>query len=140
MADRWTRLAELAVHGANVQRDQIVMVSAELGQEDLARPVAAAAYARGAKYVDVVYFDPHLKRARVQHADPETLDYVPEWYGERLLTLAEGHGARIALAGAVEPNLMDDLDSSLVGRDRLPLLKSSHSPPTPRAIRDVRSR
>ena len=90
MADRWTRLAELAVHGANVQPDQIVMVSAELGQEELARAVAAAAYGRGAKFVDVVYFDPHLKRARVENADPETLDYVPGWYGERLLTLGRG--------------------------------------------------
>ncbi len=125
MADRWTRLAELAVHGANVQPDQILMVSAELGQEELARAVAAAGYARGAKFVDVVYFDPHLKHARVQFADPETLDYVPDWYGERLLTLAEGRGARIALSGPIEPNLMDDLDSTLVGRDRLPWLKET---------------
>ena len=70
MADRWTRLAELAVHGANVQPDQILMVSAELGQEELARAVAAAGYGRGAKFVDVVYFDPHLKRARVAARRP----------------------------------------------------------------------
>ena len=125
MADRWTRLADLAVHGANVQPDQIVMVSAELGQEELARAVAASAYARRAKFVDVVYFDPHLKRARVQNADPETLDYVPGWYGERMLTHAEGHGARIALSGPIEPNLMDDLDKTLVGKDRLPWLKET---------------
>ena len=84
MEDRWTRLAELAAHGANVQAGQIVMVSAELGQEALARPVAAACYERGAKFVDVVYFDPHLKRARIENADPSTLEYVPEWYAERL--------------------------------------------------------
>ena len=125
MADRWTRLADLAVHGANVQPDQIVMVSAELGQEELARAVAASSYGRGAKFVDVVYFDPHLKRARVENADPETLDYVPDWYGERLLTLADGHGARIALSGPTEPNLMNDLDKTLVGRDRLPWLKET---------------
>ena len=125
MADRWTRLADLAVHGANVQPGQIVMVSAELGQEELARAVAASSYGRGAKFVDVVYFDPHLKRARVENADPETLDYVPDWYGERLLTLADGHGARIALAGPTEPNLMNDLDKTLVGRDRLPWLKET---------------
>ena len=113
MADRWARLAELAVHGANVQPDQIVMVSAELGQQELARAVAAAAYGRGAKFVDVVYFDLHLKRARVENADPETLEYVPGWYGERLLTLAEGRGARVVLAGPTEPNLMDDLDATL---------------------------
>jgi aminopeptidase len=125
MADRWTRLAELAVHGANVQPDQILMVSAELGQEELARAVAAAGYARGARFVDVAYFDPHLKHARVQYADPATLDYVPDWYGERLLTLADGRGARIALSGPIEPNLMDDLDATLVGRDRLPWLKET---------------
>ena len=125
MTDRWTRLAELAAHGANVQPGQIVMVSAELGQEPLARPVAAACYERGAKFVDVVYFDPHLKRARIENADPSTLEYVPEWYAERLLTLADGRGARIALAGPTEPGLLDGLDPSLVGRDRLPWLKEA---------------
>jgi len=50
------RLAELAVGcGANVQNDQIVMVTAELGREPLARAVAAAAYRAGARYVDVNY-------------------------------------------------------------------------------------
>ena len=69
MADRWTRLAELAVHGANIQAGQIVLVTAEIGQEELARAVAAAAYDRGAKFVDVDYFDPWVKRARIEHAD-----------------------------------------------------------------------
>jgi aminopeptidase len=120
---RLTRLAELSVHGANVQPGQIVIVSAELGQEDLARAVAAAAYDRGAKFVDVDYFDPLVKRARIEHADPETLDFVPSWYGERMLAHAETRGARVTLAGATSPNLLDDLDSTLVGRDRLPYLK-----------------
>jgi aminopeptidase len=123
MDERWTRLASLAVHGANVQPGQTVMVSAEIGQEAAARAIAAAAYDRGAEFVDVVYFDPHLKRARVEHADPETLDYVPEWYAERLLGVANGHGARIVLAGPTEPNLMSGLDPALVGKDRLPWLK-----------------
>jgi aminopeptidase len=123
MEERWTRLASLAVHGANVQPGQTVMVSAEIGQEAAARAIAAAAYDRGAGFVDVVYFDPHLKRARIEHADPETLDYVPEWYGERLLGVASGHGARIVLAGPTEPNLMNGLDPALLGKDRLPWLK-----------------
>jgi aminopeptidase len=108
-----------------VQPGQIVMVTAELGQEELARAVAAAAYEREAAFVDVVYFDPHVKRARIQHADPSTLDYVPDWYGERMLALANERGARISLAGATAPNLLDDLDTSLVGKDRLPWLKET---------------
>jgi aminopeptidase len=123
MDERWTRLASLAVHGANVQPGQTVMLSAEIGQEDAARAIAAAAYDRGAAFVDVVYFDPFLKKARIEHADPETLEYVPDWYGERLLGVANGHGARIVLAGPTEPNLMNGLDPSLLGKDRLPWLK-----------------
>jgi aminopeptidase len=123
MDDRWQRLAELAIDGANLQPGQIMMVTGELEQAELARAVAAAAYRRGAKFVDVVYFDPRLKRARVENADPDTLEYVPEWYGERLLTHAAGNGARVTLAGTTEPNLLDDLDKALVGKDRLPFLK-----------------
>jgi aminopeptidase len=123
MDQRFVRLAELSVHGANVQPGQIVIVGAELGQEDLARALAAAAYDRGAKFVDVSYFDPFVKRARIEHADPETLEFVPSWYGDRMLAHAEGKGARVTIAGSTTPNLLDDLDNALVGRDRLPYLK-----------------
>ena len=123
MRDRFQRLAELSVHGSNVQPGQIVIVTAELGQEELARAIAGAAYDRGAKFVDVNYFDPLVKRARIEHADPETLDFVPSWYGERMAAHADLRGARVTLAGTTEPNLLDDLDSTLVGRDRLPYLK-----------------
>jgi len=123
MADRLTRLAELAAHGANVQQGQVVLVNAELGHEELARAVAAAAYERGARFVDVSYFDPHVKRARIAHADPDTLEYVPPWYGDRMRRHADEHGARINLNGVTAPNLLDDLDKTLVGRDRLPRLR-----------------
>src|SRR5438552_12773460 len=49
MTDRLTRLAELSVHGANVQEGQIVLVGAEIGLEEQARATAAAAYKRGAR-------------------------------------------------------------------------------------------
>ncbi len=97
MTDRLTRLAELSVHGANVQEGQIVMVGAEIGLEEQARASAEAAYKRGAKFVDVVYFDPYVKRVRIESADPDTLGFVPQWYGERVLEHAEQNGARISL-------------------------------------------
>src|SRR5215467_11760768 len=115
-------LAELAVHGANVQPGQTVIVSGDLEHAPLARAVAAAAYDRGARFVDVGYFDPHVKRARVAHADPETIEFVPSWYGQRLLDHAEGRGARVTIAGPTALGLFDDLDPELTGRDRLPFL------------------
>ena len=123
MDERWNRLAALAAHGANVQPGQVVMVSAELGQEELARPVAAACYERGAKFVDVVYFDPLVKRARIEHADPSSLDFVPEWYGERFLEHANGHGARVTIVGVTDPYVFDGVDKSRLGKDMLPRVK-----------------
>ena len=94
-----------AVHGANVQPGQIVAVSAELGQEELARAVAAAAYERGAKFVDVVYFDPHLKRARIQNADPGHARLRPAVVRRALLAHAELRRARASRSPAsTEPN------------------------------------
>ena len=59
------RFADLAVgFGANVQPDQIVAIGCEPGKEYLVRALAASAYRHGAKFVDVGWFDPHVKRAR----------------------------------------------------------------------------
>lgn len=121
--ERFTALAELAVHGVNVQPGQVVAVGAEIGQEELVRAIASAAYDRGAQFVDVLYFDPWVKRARIENADPETLGFVPEWYGARLLGFAERGDARISLTGIVSPDALAGVDPALSGRDRLPWLK-----------------
>ena len=125
MTRRFARLAELSVHGANVQEGQIVLVQAEIGLEEQARATAAAAYERGAKFVDVAYFDPYLKRVRVENADPDTLDFVPRWYGGRVLEHAAQNGARISMRGMTAPHVMDGLDKSLLGKDTLPLVKET---------------
>jgi aminopeptidase len=125
MDDRFHALAELAVHGANVQPGQVLAVTATTGQEELARAVAEAGYKRGAVFVDVLYFDPYVKRSRIQFADPETLSWVPPWFGNRVDMLAERGDARIALAGVVDPDVFDGLDPALLGRDQLPALKET---------------
>ena len=120
------RFAELAVaFGANVQPGQIVAVGAEIGKEDLVRAIADSAYRHGAKFVDVAYFDPWVKRARIEHAAQDTLDFVPEWYGQRVLALGEQRSARIALSGPAAPGLLDDLDPARAGRDQLPFVRES---------------
>jgi aminopeptidase len=120
------RLADLAVRlGANVQEGQILAVGAEPGKEYLVRAIAESAYRAGAKFVDVSWYDPWVKRARIQNADPDTLDFVPPWYGERILALGEHRAARIALSGPSAPGLLEDLDPVLAGKDRLPAVKES---------------
>src|SRR3954452_12168303 len=120
------RLADLVVgFGANVQPDQIVSISCQTGKEPLTRHIAASAYRAGAKFVEVTWFDPYVKRARIEYARDDTLDYVPPWLGERMLALGEHRAARIGLSGPVAPGLMADLDPVRSGRDRLPGLKES---------------
>jgi aminopeptidase len=120
------RLAELTVQlGANVQPGQLVAIGADVGQQELARAVAEAAYRRGARYVDVLYFDPYVKRARIAHATDGSLEFVPQWLRERILTIGREHGARISLAGPTATGLLDDLDPHRAGRDQLPFVRET---------------
>ena len=119
-------LAELIVRfGANVQPGQIVSVASEPGKEPLARAIAEAAYAQGAVFVDLSVFDIHFKRARVLHASPDTLTFVPPWYGERVRELGRRRAAMISLAGPVAPHIMEGVDPVLLGKDVLPRVRES---------------
>src|SRR5215213_1800190 len=121
-----TRLADLAVgFGCNLQEGQILAISGEPGKERLIRALAESAYKRGAKFVDVGWFDPWVKRARIEHAAEDTLDFVPPWIGERVLALGDNRAARVALSGPVAPGLLEDLDPVRAGRDRLPSVKEA---------------
>lgn len=120
-ADLTRRLADLIVGcGANVQPGQIVHVTTFLGNEDLTREVTRAAYQRGASWVDVLSTDLYVKRERLLHADPDTLEFVPQWLIDRLNWLADEGGARISLAGLSQPDALDGVDPALAGRDLLP--------------------
>src|SRR5256885_3871696 len=124
MASRLERLADLLVNfGANVQKGQILDVGSGLGKEELTRAIIASAYRRGAKFVDVHYWDPHLKRERVLYAPDDVLEFVPPWYGERTLKLGEERGATISLSGPIARHLFDDLDPERLGRDVFPRVK-----------------
>ncbi|HEY7398479.1 MAG TPA: aminopeptidase [Gaiellaceae bacterium] len=124
--DLLSRYAQLIVEvGANVQPGQIVWVVAEPGAAPLVRLVAAAAYERGARFVDPWYFDPYVKRIRLERADPSTLDFVPSWYGGRLLALGESHGVRISITPHVPPGLLAGIDPAIAGRDALPSLREN---------------
>jgi aminopeptidase len=120
------RFADLTIgFAANVQKGQVVSVGAELGKEAMVRALATSAYKHGAQFVDVQYFDMHVKRARILYADEDTLDFVPSWYGQRLLELGRQRCARVSLSGPATPGLLDDLDPRRAGRDQLPFIREA---------------
>jgi aminopeptidase len=125
-SDATRRLAELSVGlGANVQPGQIVGITSYTGKEELTRAVTCAAYERGARYVDVLYFDPWVKRERIAQAPADSLGEVPPWLIDRLEWLSDKHAARITLNGPSAPRALDGLDPARAGRDLIPYLPNT---------------
>ena len=118
------RLADLLVgFGANLQPGQILGVTAYLGMEDTARAVARAGYKRGAKYVDVFWWDQLVKRARLEAADEDTLDYIPPWIDQRMQWLSDERAARVTLTGT-SAAVFEGIDPARTGRDLLPYVSA----------------
>ncbi|MEV0590989.1 aminopeptidase [Nonomuraea cavernae] len=107
-----------------IHDDDRVLINAEIEHAPLARALAEVAYARGAHYVDIWYFDPHAKRSRVRHADAATLAEVPSWLDARNEELARHHGILVNIRGSAAPDLLADEDPVRSGLDRMPNLSS----------------
>jgi aminopeptidase len=116
--DRLERYAELAVRvGANVEEGQNVFVISQIEHAPLARALARAAYAAGARYVDVNYRDQHVRKAMIELGPDEALTYTPDWMKER--AEAFDGAAMIATTGDPEPELLGDLDGERVGKAQM---------------------
>lgn len=110
--------------GIGLRAGKEVAINAHVEHAPFARVLCEEAYARGASYVDLWYWDPHAKASRVRHAPTETLARVPEWLDQRYRSLGERAGAVINLVGDAEPGLLRDVDPARAGLDRMPNLTS----------------
>ena len=96
----------------------LLAVHGEPAHRPLSLALAGVAYAAGADYVDVAFVEPALRRARVDEARPETLDYQPAWAEKRLRDLVAAHGASISINGPSDPTLMNGADPDRAARER----------------------
>ncbi|MHB8509908.1 MAG: aminopeptidase [Candidatus Dormibacteria bacterium] len=104
--------------GANVQPGQLVQVDAGIEHAPLARAICKAAYCAGAKWVDLLYTDLHLRGALISDGPEASLDHSPPWLLERTRVLDETQGATIQIHGDPEPDLFASLDQLRVGKAR----------------------
>jgi aminopeptidase len=116
--DRLERYADLIVRvGANVQEGQTLFVASDIEHAPLTRALARAGYSAGARYVDVRYIDPHVRKAMIELGPDETLTHSPGWM--KNLYGAYAGQARVATIGDAEPHLLAELDLERVGRARM---------------------
>ncbi len=94
----------LALHGEPAHRDLLVALT-------------EAGYRAGARYVDVVYSDPRVKRARILHAGEDTLGQLPDWHDVRIRDLLEQDAAIVTVAGEGEPGLLGDVDPARAAKE-----------------------
>jgi aminopeptidase len=116
--ERLERYADLAVRvGANVEEGQNVFIQALIEHAPLARAMTRASYRAGARYVDVLYRDEHVRKAMIELGPDDALEHSPEWVKERWRQIRGN--ANLATTGDPEPELLADLDGTRVGRARM---------------------
>jgi aminopeptidase len=117
--------AELVIGlGVNLAEGQDLHIQAQVEHADFVRMVTAVAYERGARYVDIWYWDPHGKRFRVLEAPEESLGWAPPWFEQRDDYLIEHRGAHLRVEGDPEPDLLRDVDPRRAGMDTMPVFPS----------------
>jgi aminopeptidase len=118
--ERLERYARLTVQvGLSLQPGQTLGINALIEHAPLVRAITREAYTAGARYVDVLYTDQHVRRAHIAGAADDQLGYSPPWLVQRLRQFGETGGALVAITGNPEPELFADLDGERVGKARM---------------------
>jgi aminopeptidase len=119
--------ARLAIEvGINLVPGQDLQITGLLEHHPFVRAIANAAYAAGARYVDVNYQDQHVTRARIRHAPEDSLDWAAPHLIKRIEDLGAKKGAHVSITGNPEPDLFRDLDGRRVGLTRATKLSEAY--------------
>ena len=86
----------------------------------LVHAVAKAAYAAGARFVDVIWGDEELQRIRLQHAPAASFSEYPKWQVSGIMDIIRSGDALLSLY-ANNPDVYDGLDP-----ERLGAMQKSH--------------
>lgn len=108
--------------GCNLAPGQNLGITAQVEHAPFVRVLAEQAYAAGARYVDVWYWDAWVKKSRVAYAPEDALSWTPPWLDERARFLRENQAANVTVVGDPAPDLLGGLDPRRAGLDRMPAL------------------
>lgn len=104
------KLANLSVQvGANVQKDQVVVVNGSTESKEIVRKVVEHAYKAGAKEVIVNWRDDYTGKMAVEYQSIETLQEVPQYAIERFKYFVDKGACVISIVSPI-PGINKDLD------------------------------
>ena len=116
--DQLDAYAELVVGvGVNVKPGQILGMTAYVEHAPFVRAATRAAYAAGARHVDVRYVDESVRKAAVELAPEESLGWSPPWLLERRESYGD-HGAYLLVRGHPDPRMFEDVDGARLAASR----------------------
>jgi len=125
------KYAELIVKsGVNLQKDQILVISASVGCAGFVREVASVAFGAGARDVVINWRDEQFSKIRYLHAPEEIFEEYPEWKKEFYVSYSR--------KGAAFLSIDDDDPEVMLGVDPARILKSTRASQT--AIKEYRER
>lgn len=107
--------------GANVQKDQPVILRASLDAKPLALEVVKEAYKAGAKSVRVDWGEPQLVKIHFDHQSLETLTEIPEWLVEREKWYIDRGCCLISIA-TLDPEAMVGVDPEKIKATQIAMM------------------
>ena len=116
--------ARLAVRiGVNLEAGQDVTLLSYVEHAPLVRAIARVAYAEGARRVDALYLDVHLRREKAAHAPDDVVGWTPPWMLQRVEEEAERRTAVINTVGEPARDVFAGLDPQRVASSLMPDLR-----------------
>ena len=106
LASRIDAYADLLLKvGVNLQPGQKLILRTTTAAVDLTRAVVARAYDMGSPYVEVIWSDDGVTRARFMRAPEDSFGIVPEHVAEAMVRLAQEGAASLAIVADDPDNL-----------------------------------
>ena len=110
----YDKLAELVVKkGVNVQKNQPVIINANIQDAAFVKKVVKCAYENGAKYVSVEWNDLDLTKMAYQYQTAEVLSEVPQWKYDKTKSQHEEGACYISILSE-KPGAMADADGEKI--------------------------
>jgi aminopeptidase len=116
--------------GLNLQPNQCLLIGgpgssnggAPFEAAPLIRLITKKAYQNGARLVDVIWADDHIRLIRLQNSSKKLLREYPKWKYDAVLNNSKAGGALLRILSN-NPDLMKDVDKSSILKFQLLLIK-----------------